>query len=160
MPLGFVSTLVANLLNGNKDSLDLLGKKQDKVVYKNKISFRFRGRYNIVLISRAKYCEFRVSRAPGAAKDEEFCSIKCCPLFKDMLQKSVKDVIDRMRQHSLFQLSQGYDFAFKCPQSNCKDRKGNGSSLAIINPESLTCESCKITIHATLQMKIWFTKVS
>ena len=163
VPLGFVSALVANLLNDNNKDLLLLGNEQDKVVYKNKITFRFRGRYNIVLISRAKYCEFRVSRPPGAVEDEEFSSTKCCPLFKDIIQKSIKDVIDRMRQSSLFQLSQGYDFAFKCPQSNCKDRKGSGSALAIINPgdlKSLTCESCKIAMHATLQMKTWFTEVS
>ena len=160
VPLGFVSALVANLLNNNKDLL-LLGNEQKEVVYKNKITFRFRGRYNIVLISRAKYCEFRVSRPPGAGKDEEFS--KCCPLLKDMLQKSIKDVIDRMRHSSLFQPSYGYDFAFKCPQSNCKETMGSGSSLVVINPadlKSLTCESCKIAIHATLQMKTWLTKVN
>ncbi|XP_064407131.1 uncharacterized protein LOC135351978 isoform X3 [Halichondria panicea] len=157
VPLGFVSALVANLLNGNKDSLDLLGKEQSSIVYKNKITFRFRGRYNIVLISRAKYCEFRVSRAPGAAVDEEFC----CPLIKDMLQKSIKDVIDRMRQRSLFQLSQGYDFAFKCPQSDCKKKMGN-ESLAVFNLgdhlESLKCESCRIAISATPKMSTWLPK--
>ncbi|XP_064392221.1 uncharacterized protein LOC135339913 isoform X4 [Halichondria panicea] len=161
VPLGFVSALVANLLNDNNKDLLLLGKEQDKVVYKNKITFRFRGRYNIVLISRAKYCEFRVSRPPGAVEDEEFSSTNCCPLLKDMLQKSIKNVIDRMRQSSLFQLSHGYDFAFKCPQSNCKETMGSRSSLVVINPadlKSLTCESCKIAIHATLQMKTWFTK--
>ena len=164
VPLGFVSALVANLLDNNKDLL-LLGKEQ---VYKNKITFLFRGRYNIVLLSRAKYCEVRVSRVSqplGAVKDEEFSSIKCCPLLKDMLQKSIKNVIDRMRQSSLFQPSYGYDFAFKCPQSNCKETMGSGSSLVVINPadqhlKSLTCESCKIAIHSTLQMKTWFTKVN
>ncbi|XP_064388252.1 uncharacterized protein LOC135336416 isoform X2 [Halichondria panicea] len=161
VPLGFVSALVANLLNNNNKDLLLLGNEQEEVVYKNKITFRFRGRYNIVLISRAKYCEFRVSRPLGAAKDEEFS--KFCPLLKDMLQKSIKDVIDRMRQSSLFQPSHGYDFAFKCPQSNCKKTMGSGSSLLVINPEdqhlkSMTCESCKIAIDVTLQMKTWFTK--
>ena len=158
VPLGFVSALVANLLNCNKDSLDLLGKEQSSIVYKNKITFRFRGRYNIVLISRAKYCEFRVSRAPGAAVDEKFC----CLLIKDMLQKSIKDVIDRMRQRSLFQLSQGYDFAFKCPQSDCKKKVGN-ESLAVFNLgdhlESLKCESCRIAISATPKMSTWLPKV-
>ncbi len=162
VPLGFVSALVANLLNGYRDSLELLGKQQDKVVYKNKITFRFQGRFNIVLLSWAKYCEVRVSRVPGpghgTAKNEQFC----CSLIKDMLEKSIKDVIDRMRQNSLFQLSQGYDFAFKCPQSNCRKRMGYESLVVVLNPvdlESLNCESCKIAVHATPQMSTWFLKV-
>lgn len=134
----FLPYIVANLLNSNKKSLYLLGQEQDSVVYKNKITFRFQGRYDVVLISRARYCEFRVSRALGAVEDKEFC----CPLIKDMLQNSIKDVIDRMRQNSLFQLSQGYDFAFKCPQSKCKKRTGN-ESLVVLNLgdlETLNCE--------------------
>ncbi|XP_064387520.1 uncharacterized protein LOC135335853 isoform X4 [Halichondria panicea] len=154
VPLGFVSALVANLLklNGDKHVLKLFKKEK---VYKNKITFLFKARYIIVLISRAKYCEFRVSRA---ATDGEFSSTKCCTLIIDMLQKSIKNVIDRMRQSSLFQLSQGYDFAFKCPRSDCK---GNESSLAVINPgdlKSLMCESCGIAVHATGKMCTWFTK--
>ncbi len=159
VPLGFVSALVANLLklNGDQHLLELLRKEK---AYKNKITFLFKACYIIVLTSRAKYCEFRVSRA---TKDEEFSSAKCCTLIIDMLQKSIRDVIDRMRQSSLFQLSQGYDFAFKCPRSDCKTRMGNESSLAVINPRdlnSLKCDSCGIAVHATDKMCTWFTKVS
>ncbi len=99
-----------------------------------------------MLLSWAKYCEVRVARVPGpghgTAKDEKFC----CSLIKDMLEKSIKDVIDRIRQSSLFQQSQGYDFAFKCPQSNCKKRIGYESLVVVLNPKdlkSLNCESCK-----------------
>ncbi|XP_064407136.1 uncharacterized protein LOC135351980 isoform X2 [Halichondria panicea] len=156
VPLGFFPALVANLLNTNKKDLDLLGKEQNELMYKNKITFRFRGRYNIALISRAKYCEFRVSRAPGAVRDEEIT--KCCLLIKDILQKSINGVIYRMRQNSLFQLTQSYNFAFKCP--HCEKRMGN-ESFALFNLENvrdLKCKSCKIAVQLTHRMSTWFPK--
>ncbi len=160
VPMGFFPALNANLLNANRNTKDewiLLGKEQNEMMYKNKITFRFRGRFDIVLISRAKYCEFRVSRASGAVRDEELTT--CCPQIKDMLQKSINDVIDRMRQNPLFQLSQDYNFAFTCPK--CEKGMGN-QVLAVLNPEVLkmTCESCKTTMDLTNRMKMWFPKVS
>ena len=56
LPLGFVCALVANLIS--ECEFELLGKEQGEVIYRNKVTFQFRGIYDIEVISWPKYCEF------------------------------------------------------------------------------------------------------
>ena len=162
LPLGFVCALIANLISTEK--LELLNKLQGQITYKNKLTFRLRGRYNIELISWMKFCEVRVFRAPNAPTDEEFHSSSCCPLIRDVLTKSINSVVNAMRQNSVFKLSQGYDFAFKCP--HCHGNPGHEplatiDSASLTNsPEDMTCVVCKTAAPLTPQMLTWFGKVS
>ena len=162
LPLGFVCALAANLINFNIESLNLLSEMQNKIIYKNKLTFRFRGRYDIVLISWPKYCEFRVSRARGAPSNEDFHNSSCCPRIKEMLTKSINQVLDGMRQSSLFQRSQDYDFAFKCSLHPSNQDPGH-EALAVIsqdNSKEMNCTKCKTATSLTPHMSVWFGEVS
>ena len=162
LPLGFVCALAANLMRTNSKLLTLLNETQNHVIYKNKFTFRFRGRYDIGLISWPKYCEFRVVRAFGAPSNEDFDSRKCCPLIKDMLTESINLVLDGMRQSTLFQRSSHYDFAFKCSNHPSNQDPGH-EALAVIASEcskEMTCTKCKTVTLLTPQMSVWFGEVS
>ena len=162
LPLGFVCALAANLMRTNSGSLTLLSKMQNHMIYKNKFTFRFRGRYDIILISWPKYSEFRVVRALGSPSNEDFDSRNCCPQIKDMLTQSINLVIDGMRQSSLFQMSSHYDFAFKCSNHSSNQDLGH-EALAVITSDcskEMTCTKCKTVTLLTSQMSVWFGKVS
>ena len=162
LPLGFVCALAANLMNMNTTSFNLLGEMQNKIIYKNKLTFRFRGRYDIILISWPKYCEFRVSRAHGAPSNEGYHNSNCCPLIKNLLTQSINQVLDGMRQRSLFQKSGDYDFAFKCPNHSSNQDPGH-EALAVISkdcPNEMTCTKCMTTTILTPHMSVWFGEVS
>ena len=162
LPLGFVCALAANLLNTNSTTLTLLSKMQNQIIYKNKLTFRFRGRYDIVVISWPKYCEFRISRAQGAPSDENFHNSNCCPLIKELLTKSISQVLDGMRHNSLFQMSQDYDFAFKCSNHSSKQVLGH-EALAVISSDcskEMNCATCRTTRLFTPNMSVWFGLVS
>ena len=162
LPLGFVCALASNLINKNTTSLNLLWEQQNQVIYKNKLTFRFRGRYDIVLISWPKYCEFRVSRAHGAPCSEGFHYSDCCPLIKDMLTKSITLVLDGMRQRYLFQQSEGYNLAFKCSNHSSNQDPGH-EALAIISsdfPKEKKCTTCMTTTLLTPHMSVWLGEVS
>ena len=109
MPLGFVCALVAKLIS--ECDFELLGKEQGEVIYRNKVIFRFRGIYDIEVISWPKYCEFRAFKSSDMA--EEFHSPDSCPLIRNTIIKAIDRVIEVMRQSSLFRLSKDYRASFQ-----------------------------------------------
>ena len=166
LPLGFMCALVANLIS--EDNFELLGKEQGEVIYRNKVKFRFRGIYDIEVISWPKFCEFRVSRCSEIF--EEFHSSEACPLIRSTIVKAIDHVIGVMRQSSLFRLSRDYRLAFRCQGSNqsvmtpVEDMGHEG--MAVVDgddpndPKSITCTSCKKLRPLTTKMAVWFREVS
>ena len=166
LPLGFVCALVANLIS--EDNFELLGKEQGEVIYRNKMKFRFRGIYDIEVISWPKFCEFRVSRCSEIF--EEFHSSEACPLIRSTIVKAMDHVIGVMRQSSLFRLSKDYRLAFRCRGSNESvvtpvEDLGHEGMAAVDgdnpnDPKSITCSSCKKLRPLTSKMAVWFREVS
>ena len=165
MPLGFVCALVANLIS--ECDFELLGKEQGEVIYRNKVIFRFRGIYDIEVISWPKYCEFRVFKSSDMA--EEFHTSQSCPLIRNTILKAIDQVIKVMRQNSLFRLSKDYQLAFRCPDSkhviSSIEHLGH-EPMAVIDgenpndPQKITCLKCKKSSYLSPQMNVWFGKVS
>ena len=165
MPLGFVCALVANLIS--ECNFELLGKEQGEVIYRNKVIFRFRGIYDIEVISWPKYCEFRVFKSSDMA--EEFHSPESCPRIRNTILKAIDQVIEVMRQSSLFRLSKDYQLAFRCPDSKhiISSIEGLGHEpMAVIDnenpngPQKITCLKCKKSNYLRPPMSVWFGKVS
>ena len=164
LPLGLMCNLIANLFSNEDFDIEF---DKEEVIYRNKISFLFQGQYNVQLISWPKYCEARVSRASGTNITGEFHSDSCCPLIKDTLVKTLNTVVDKMRQSSLFQFSQGYDLAFKCPNHSQEAHAPGHEPLAVIEqrtqnqgPQTIKCIVCKRRLNISTQMSPWFGKVS
>ena len=166
LPLGFVCALVANLIS--EDNFELLGKEQGEVIYRNKVKFRFRGIYDIEVISWPEFCEFRVSRCSQIF--EEFHSSKACPLIRCTIVKAIDHVIGVMIQSSLFRLSKDYSLAFRCQESKQGVEtpvRGLGhEGMAVVDgdnpndPKFITCTSCLISQPLTTKMAVWFREVS
>ena len=161
--LGFVCALVANLIS--EGNFELLGTEQEEMIYRNKVIFRFRGIYDIQVISWPKYCEFRVSHCSEIA--EEFHSSEACPLIRNTIVKAIDHVIALMRQSSLFKLSKDYQLAFRCPKHSVTSVEGLGHEpMAVIDgenpndPQKIKCLKCKRVSFLTPSMSVWFGKVS
>ena len=179
VPLGFFCSLEANLVSANRNgSSDLVllypkpeqGENDPYVVRKNKITFRARGKFDVTLISRAKYCEFRICRAPGASAEDDFS--KHCPTIRKTLCIAVDRVISRKREHSLFKPKLLYGLGFKCPTPNHPSRQAGREPLALINssqcyptadvvPEELSCSDCNVSTSTRdkPRIKVWYGKV-
>ena len=164
LPLGFVCALVANLIS--ECNFELLGKEQGEVIYRNKVMFRFRGIYDIEVISWPKFCEFRVSRCSSIT--EKFHSRESCPLIRKTIIKSIDHVIGVMRQSSMFRLSKDYQLAFRCPDAkHSATIEGLGHEpMAVIvgenldDPQTITCLKCKKSNFLSPTMVVWFREVS
>ena len=165
LPLGFVCALVADLIS--EGDFELIGKEQGEVIYRNKVVFRFRGIYDIQVISWPKFCEFRVFHSSNVI--EEFHSSKACPLIRNTMIKAIDKVISVMRQSSLFRLSKDYQLAFRCPDPKHavpSVRDLGHEPVAVIdsenpnNPEKIICLKCKKLSLMSPNMGVWFGKVS
>ena len=169
LPLGFVCALSANLIA--ESNLELIPFKEDgqQITYKNKIRFRFQGKFDIIMRSYSKYCEFHVSRCLD--RTVEYWDDKCCPQIRRTICEAADRVIQSMKQGSLYKLSKGYELAFKCPHhpwadigheplANLvyKDSLGN----SVNQPEDILCviTTCKIRTALSPEMKIWFGEVN
>ncbi len=168
LPLGFVCALYANLIAEENFAL-LLG--ESKKCHKNRILFRFYGKFDIAVISCPRYCEFRVSRHSGK---DEFWSKDCCPLIREIVCKAADNVI-RSMQRGLASLgvdSEMYKLAFHCPRH--PDADFGQESLAKLDYEhsdqvDLTAPCKAICINPECitaidplspEMMIWFGKVN
>ncbi len=165
LPLGFVCALSANLIAENTFDL-LIG---DSKCYKNRILFRFDGKFNITVISCPRYCEFRVSRHSG---NTEFWSEHCCPLISEIVCTAANKVIQSM-QHGLRSVgtdSEMYTLAFHCPREVHSKAEFGQESLAIFChsdpdtrvPKEAKCThpDCKTAIDPlTPGMSVWFGEV-
>ena len=168
LPLGFVCALSANLIA--QSNLELIPFEEDgqQITYKNKIRFRFQGRFDIVMISYSKYCEFHVSRCSNG--EVEFWNSECCPRIRSLICEAADRVIHSMQQGSLYKLSKGYELAFKCPHHPTADIGHeplakvayNDSKLTSVNqPSEILCvvASCKIRSALSPEMNMWFGEV-
>ncbi len=163
LPLGFVCALSANLIAENTFDL-LIGESK---CYKNRILFRFDGKFDITVISCPRYCEFRVSRHSG---NTEFWSEHCCPLISEIVCTAANKVIQSM-QHGLRSVgtdSVMYTLAFHCPREVHSKAEFGQESLAIFChsdqdtrvPKEAKCTDCKTAIDPlTPGMSVWFGEV-
>ncbi len=170
LPLGFVCALSANLIAENKFYL-LTG--ESNKFYKNRIQFRFQGKFNITMISWPRYCEFRVARHSG---NDEFWSKDCCPLINKVVCTAANKVIQSM-QHGLRSVvakdSKMYELAFHCPRHSKADFGQESLAELVYDnsdqeihsdknfPDKAICTKCVTAIHPlTPEMMVWFGKVS
>ena len=154
LPLGFVCALIATLTSD--ETFELLGREQGYEIYKNKVTFRLQGIFDITLISWPKYCEFRVSRAPGARVDEQYHGKNCCPLIRDSICHAIDRVVQSMSHNSVFHLSQAYKLGFKC--LNHKQSLCGHEPLALFdlnNIQNIKCIKCKTSPAVRKTMKAW-----
>ena len=158
LPLGFVCALIARLTS--EGTFELLGPEQECEIFKNKVLFRFRGRYNVTFVSWPKYCEFRISPATGAGAHEQYHSQNCCPLIRDTISNAIDHVIKLMTQNSVFHISQTYNLGFKCPNPVHASKIDHGHEpLAIFdlkNVNNIVCKKCSITPSLSQTMTPWF----
>ncbi|XP_064389835.1 uncharacterized protein LOC135337779 isoform X2 [Halichondria panicea] len=163
IPLGFVCALVANLTV--EKEFNLLD--ESNKLYKNMIQFRFRGIFNVTVISLSRYCEFRVTRQL-LDDDTEFWSEKGCPLIMKNVRTVSNKVIQSM-QHGLRSVANDYEFAFHCPRHSDADfgqeplaelvYDYSNQQIDKIIPDNAMCTKCKTTIHPlTPEMMFWFGK--
>ena len=178
VPLGFFCSLEANLVSANHDgSSDLVllypkpeqGENDAYVVRKNKITFRARGKFDVTLISRAKYCEFRICRAPGASAEDDFSDH--CPAIRQTLFKAVDRVISGFHKNKLFMPKLVYSLGFRCRTSNHSSILPGHEPLALsdsdlydptadVVPEELSCSDCNVsTSKLSKGMKVWYGEV-
>ena len=162
LPLGFVCALVAYLIS--EDNFELLGTEQGEVIYRNKVIFRFRGIYDLHVISWPKFCEFRVLHSSDII--EAFNSSEACPLIRSTIVKAIDHVINAMRQSSLFRLSKDYQLAFRCPKHSASSNEGLGHEpMAVIDgenpndPQTIICLKCKRSNLLRPTMAVWFHEV-
>ncbi|XP_064386202.1 uncharacterized protein LOC135334795 isoform X2 [Halichondria panicea] len=160
LPLGFVCALSANLIAENK--FDLL--ISESKCYKNRILFRFDGKFDITVISCPRYCEFRVLRhSPG---NTEFWSEDCCPLIKEIVCTAANKVIQSM-QHGLRWIgtdSEMYNLAFHCRSKVHSKAEFGQESLAIFchsdqdtRVPKAKCTHCNTAIDPLPpEMSVWF----
>ena len=169
LPLGFVCALSANLI-ANKE-MELIPFKEDDqqlVTYKNKIRFRYQGKFDIIMISHPQYCEFHVSRCSDDTV--EYWNSECCPAIRTIICEAANRVIQSMRQGSLYKLSKGYELAFKCPRHPpteighellAKLVYEDSASTSVNQPKEIVCvvSSCKKMTPLSQDMKMWFGEV-
>ena len=168
LPLGFVCALSANLIaEGSNLKLIPFDDGNQQVTYKNKMKFRFQGKFDIAVISGHRYCEFRVSRLSGTT---EFWDNECCPRIKTIIIEATDRVIQSLKHGSLYKPLKEltYELAFKCPKHRgveiCHEplAKLVYSDLSTsIAPEEIRCvdPSCLATNYLSPQMQVWFGEV-
>ena len=174
LPLGFVCALTANLIA--EKSFELIPFVEDghKVTYKNKIRFRFQGKFDIIMTSHSKYCEFYVKRCSPMEESIEFWDHECCPHIRTIICEAANRVIQSMQHGSLYKLSKGYELAFKCPQHPNTDIAIGHEPLAKLvfkdsskisatpnQPKEILCvvSTCKIRTALSPEMKMWYGEV-
>ena len=168
LPLGFVCALSANLIANKKFELIPFKEDDQLITYKNKIRFRYQGKFDIIMISHSKYCEFHVSRCSD--RTVEYWDSECCPAIRTIIREAANRVIQSMRQGSLYQLSKGYELAFKCPhhpsteighEPLAKLVYDDSTSSSVNQPKEIMCvvSSCKKTTPLSQDMRMWFGEV-
>ena len=171
LPLGFVCALSANLI-AKESNLQLIpfNDGDQQVTYKNKIKFRFQGKFDIVMISGHKYCEFRVSRFSGST---EFWDNDCCPCIRTIISEATDRVVQSLKHGSLYKPLKEitYELAFKCPKHKGATVGHEPLAKLVYNdlsttqnstaPEEIRCvdPSCLATNYLSPQMQIWFGEV-
>ena len=171
LPLGFVCALSANLIaEGSYLQLIPFNDGDQQVTYKNKMRFRFQGKFDIVVISGHKYCEFRVHRLSGNTK---FWDSECCPQIKTIIIEATNRVIQSLKHGSLYKPMKEltYELAFRCPKHKGFEISHEplaklvysdpSSTTSNTIPEEICCvdPSCLVTSNPSPQMLMWFGEV-
>ena len=168
IPLGFVCSLNASLIAESNFELIPFEEDGQQITYKNKIRFRFQGKFDITMISHPKYCEFHVIGCLDGKV--EYWNNECCPRIRSIICKASDRVIQSFQQGSLYKLSKGYELAFKCPHHPTSDIGHEPLAKLVYNkpsdvsksqPKEIVCvaSSCKIRSSLTKEMKMWFGEV-
>ena len=168
LPLGFVCALSANLIaEGSNLKLIPFSDGNQQVTYKNKMRFRYQGKFDIVVVSGHRYCEFRVTRFSGTT---EFWDNECCPHIKTIIIESTDRVIQSLKHGSLYKPLKEltYESAFKCPKHKGVEIGHEPLAKLVYNdlststaPEEIRCvdPSCLATNYLSPQMQVWFGEV-
>ena len=167
IPLGFVCSLNASLIAESNFELIPFEEDGQQTTYKNKIRFRFLGKFDITMISHPKYCEFHVTGCLDGKV--EYWNSECCPRIRSIICKASDRVIQSFQQGSLYKLSKGYELAFKCPHHPTSDIGHEPlaklvykpSDVSKSQPKEIVCvaSSCKIRSSLTKEIKMWFGEV-
>ena len=159
LPMGFTCALSARLISEQNFELS----PDEPILYKNKISFRFVGQFNVTMISLPLHCEFHVTRHYG---NIEFYNQGCCPKIVNILRKAADDVLKSMQKTYLSK--NNYDIAFKCPLAKHQNVKFGHEPLArLVYTDSfqtqlkqIECLECGTTItDVKPEMDVWFGEV-
>ena len=168
LPLGFVCALSANLI-AESDSLKLIPfvEGDQQITYKNKMKFRFHGKFDIIMVSGPKYCEFRVDRWSGTT---EYWDEECCPRIKTIICEAADRVMKSFKHGSLYKPLKDltYELAFRCPMH--QDAEIGHEPLAEFVysdlsagdcPKEIQCvnPSCITSSDLSPQMQMWFGEV-
>ena len=168
LPLGFICALSANLIANEMLKLIPFGEDGQQIIYKNKIRFQYQGKFDVIMISHSKYCEFHVSRCLNHTV--EYWDSECCPTIRTFICEAADRVIQSMQQGSLYKLSKGYELAFKCPhhppteighEPLAKLVYDDSTSTSVNQPKEIMCviSSCMTTTSLSQEMKMWFGEV-
>ena len=168
LPLGFVCALSANLI-AQSDKLNLIPfvEGDQQITYKNKMKFRFHGKFDIIMVSGPKYCEFRVNRWSGTT---EYWDEECCPRIKTIICEAADRVMKSFKHGSLYKPLKDltYELAFRCPMHQDAEigheplAKFVYSDLSAGDcPKEIQCvnPSCVTSSDLSPQMQMWFGEV-
>ena len=170
LPLGFVCALCANLIAESKFKLIPFIDNDQQVTYKNKMKFRFLGKFDIIMVSGPKYCEFHVSRWSGSTS---YWDSECCPRIKAVICEAADRVIQSLKHGSLYKPLKDltYDLAFKCPMHQTPEvgrqplakfvYDDSRTAVNYSHPKEIQCvfPTCATTTDLSPSMKIWFGEV-
>ena len=157
MPMGFSCALSARLMADENFSLA----PEEQTLYKNKLTLRYDGQFNVTMISLPLRCEFQVSRHHG---NNEFHRQDCCPEIMRIICEAINYVLKSMQRTLLSETS--YSLAFKCPMHSklkfgyeplAKFVHTDISQTQLKHIECLKCAT-KIT-DLKPEMKVWFGEV-
>ena len=116
VPVGVFCAMIASLV-AQKDTLGwiLLEPRDGHILFKNKVTFRINGAYNITLISKPKQYEIHIARIADTERAlEEICQhvleTVCGILDKVILKLKYKQLMSSNSDQTL------YELGFKCPK--------------------------------------------
>ena len=157
MPMGFTCALSARLMADNQFRLA----PEEHTLYKNKLKFRYKGQFNVTMVSLPLRCEFQVSRHHG---NKEFHMQDSCPEIMKLICEAINYVLISMQRTLLSEIS--YDLAFKCPE-HPKLKFGYEPLAKFVYTDKfqtqlkhIECLDCATTItELKPEMKVWFGEV-
>ena len=157
MPMGFTCALSARLMADEQFSLA----PEEHTLYRNKLKLRYKGQFNVTMVSLPLQCEFQVSRHHG---NEEFHRQDCCPEIMRIICEAINYVLKSMQRTLLSEIS--YDLAFKCPMHSNPKFGYEPLAKFVHTDKSQTqlkhveCLNCATTIaDLKPEMKVWFGEV-
>ena len=157
MPMGFTCALSARLMADKKFSLA----PEEQTLYKNKLKLRYKGQFNVTMISLPLRCEFQVGDHHG---NKEFHRQDCCPEIMKLICEAINYVLKSMQRTLLSEIS--FNLAFKCP-NHPNSKFGYEPLGKFVHTDKshtqlkhIECLECATTItDLKPEMKVWFGEV-